>query len=730
MQREPLELQIEGLDCPDCAASLEKAVQGLPQVASARLMFMTSKLSVVPTDNRHPIPEIQRVARSMGYQVTSTPSTPENDRGEGRRRVWARRQNLGTALGGVFLLLGLVLRLFGPSVRAADALYAASIIVGGMRVARAGWAALWRARSPDMNTLMAIAALGAMAVGEFAEGAVTIFLFSVGELLESYSADRARRAVRTLMESAPKEAALVEGDRERQVPVSALQIGDRILVRPGEKIPMDGSIFEGESSVNQAPITGESMLVEKAVGDEVFAGTVNAHGAIVVEVTRRAVDNTIARIMRLVEEAQSRKAPSQRFVDRFARYYTPAVIVLAALVGFAPPLFGLGSLREWGYRALVLLVIACPCALVISTPVTIVSALARAARSGVLIKGGKYLEELASLRVVAFDKTGTLTRGEPRIAGVACALDRESGEECLTCQDLLSKAAALEGRSEHPLAQAVIRYAREMGVQDRHGSVERVTAAAGLGIEGSVEGHTISIGNHAFSHRDDGNDGPLCAAVGEAEAAGYTVLVAEDVCCNKRCYFAASDALREGIGEVIEDLKRIGVEHTVMLTGDNAFTAHRVAEDAGIDEIRAGLLPEGKLSVIEELQARHQGVAMVGDGVNDAPAMAKATVGIAMGAAGTDAALETADVALMGDDLSRIPHVIRLSKKALRIVRGNIAFSMLIKAVFLALAIGGISTLWMAVAADMGASLVVTLNGLRMLGFRDRERATAATASS
>ena len=332
-------------------------------------------------------------------------------------------------------------------------------------------------------------------------------------------------------------------------------------------------------------------------------------------------------------------------------------------------------------------------------------------------------------RTLAFDKTGTLTRGEPRVASIACGLDREAGEECLTCQDLLAKAAALEGRSEHPLAQAVIRYAREMGVKERYALVEGVTSAAGLGIEGSVGGHTISIGSHVCSHRDKGDDGPLCAAVDETEAAGYTVLVAEDVCCNKRCYLAVSDTLREGIGQVVEDLKRTGVEHTAMLTGDNPFTAHRVAEDAGIDEVRAGLLPEDKVRVIEELQERYQRVAMVGDGVNDAPAMAKATVGIAMGAAGTDAALETADVALMTDDLSRLPHGIRLSRKALQIVRVNIAFSMLVKALFLALAIGGIATLWMAVLADVGASLVVTLNGLRMLGYRGREQPRATPAA-
>ena len=504
--------------------------------------------------------------------------------------------------------------------------------------------------------------------------------------------------------------------------VAALRIGDHILVRPGERLPMDGRVLEGRSAINQAPITGESLPVERGVGDEVFAGTVNGNGALTVEVTHLAANTTLARIMRLVEEAQAQRAPAQRFVDRFARVYTPIVIGLAVGVATLPPLLGLGAFGNWFYRALVLLVIACPCALVISTPITIVSALARAARSGVLIKGGRHLEQLASLRVIAFDKTGTLTRGEPYVVGGGCELHPES-LQCSTCDDLVAKAAAVEGRSEHALARAVTQHAEAQGLRTRYAPGENVVTTTGMGIEGLVEGHNVTVGSLAFCRLPDGAPADaLCAAVNEAERLGHTVLVIQDACCSTRCYLTVSDTLRSGVPQVLREVKRAGIKHTVMLTGDNAHIAAATGEKAGIDEVRAGLLPEDKVRAVEEMRMRYGQVAMVGDGVNDAPAMAKASLGIAMGAAGTDTALETADIALMGDDLSRLPFAIRLSRSTLNTVRANIVVALALKALFLALAVGGVATLWMAVLADTGASLLVSLNGLRMLAFRDGTR--------
>jgi len=484
---------------------------------------------------------------------------------------------------------------------------------------------------------------------------------------------------------------------------------------------MDGRILEGQSAVNQAPITGESMPAEKMPGDEVFAGTVNGNGVLTVAVTRLAEDNTIARIIQMVEEAQAQKAPSQRFVDRFARVYTPAVVIGALLVAVVPSVAGYGRFVEWLYRALVLLVIACPCALVISTPVTIVSGIARAARAGVLIKGGAYLEQAGALRVVAFDKTGTLTRGQPVVVAGRCS-DHDTALQpldCPGCLDLLAKAASVEMRSEHPLAQAILEQAKAFGVEGRYAPAEAVEAATGRGVRGRVDGHDVTVGSHAHIHGDN-HKALFCDEVNAAVAKGQTIVMVEDECCGRQGYVAIADALRETAPRVVADLHRAGIQRTVMLTGDNEGTAQAVASAVGVDEFRADLLPEQKVEAVEQLLAQYGQVAMVGDGINDAPALARATVGIVMGAAGSDAALETADIALMADDLTKLPFTIGLSRRVLSIIRQNIAFSLLIKAAFLALALTGVATLWMAVFADMGASLIVTLNGMRALGFSGR----------
>jgi len=596
-----------------------------------------------------------------------------------------------------------------------------SMAVGGYPLARAAWVSITEAHTLDMNVLMVVAAVGAMAIGEYAEGAVTLFLFSVGESLESATSDRARNAIRSLMALAPQEAAVEREGGSVVVAVGDLRTGERVLVRPGERFPVDGVVLEGHSAANQAPITGESMPVEKGVGDDVFAGTINGSGALVVRVTRLAADSTIARVMRMVEEAQSEKAPAQRMVDRFAAVYTPVVFGIAVLVAAVPPLAGLGPAGVWVYRALVLLVIACPCALVISTPVTIVSALARGARSGVLIKGGRHLEALASLQVVAFDKTGTLTAGEPYVVGGSCELHPEGPQACANCRDLLAKAAALEERSEHALARAVTRRAAEQGLAGRYSAGESAVAHAGLGISGVVGGHVVTAGNLAFSE-ENGNgrvSEGLARQIREAERAGYTVVLVDDACCGQRCFLAVADALRPGAARVVAGVREAGIGRTVMLTGDNPDIAGLIAGEAGVDEFRARLLPQDKVEAVEQLERDYGPTAMVGDGVNDAPALARATVGIAMGAAGTDTALETADVALMGDDLTRLPYALRLSRAALTVVRQNVTVSLLVKALFLALALAGKATLWMAVLADTGTSVLVTLNGMRMLRYRE-----------
>jgi Cd2+/Zn2+-exporting ATPase len=537
--------------------------------------------------------------------------------------------------------------------------------------------------------------------------------------------DRARNAIRGLMKLSPRRATLLHGSEELQVAVEELEIGDRILVRPGERVPMDGVVLSGESAVNQAPITGESVPVDKGPGDEVFAGAVNGQGALIVRVTHLAADTTIARIIKMVEEAQAQKAPSQRFVDRFARVYTPIVIAVAAAVAIVPPLVGWltgafsAPFDEWFYRALVLLVIACPCALVISTPVSIVSAIASAARAGVLIKGGAYLETLGALKVIAFDKTGTLTAGRPVVVEVRC-IEHQAGlawSECSTCRDVLAVAAALERRSEHPLARAIVQAAEEQGMNSALPVAEGVQAVAGRGVQGKVDGRSITVGSHAYVHQaypDLAHHG-VCDAIDIAQAAGQTAMVVSGDGDGVMGYILVADTLRPGVAEVMAALKRAGIARTVMLTGDNEATAKAIGAAAQVDEVQAGLLPEQKVAAVEALLASHGTVAMVGDGVNDAPALARASVGIAMGAAGTDTALETADVALMADDLGRLPFAVRLSRRARAIIRQNVVLSLGIKAVFLVLAVAGVATLWMAVFADMGASLIVTFNGMRLL---------------
>lgn len=584
-------------------------------------------------------------------------------------------------------------------------LYATAVVTGGWFVAPKAWIALRHARA-DMNLLMTIAVIGAMVIGEWFEAGTVAFLFSLSLLLESWSVGRARQAIRALVSLTPTTARYVcphHGEIEEK-PVAQVPLGATVLVRPGERIPLDGVVSKGRTSVNQAPITGESMPVAKQEGDEVFAGTINEDGAIEFKSSKIAADTTLARIVRMVEQAQSRRAPVEQWVEKFARYYTPAMIVLALLVALVPPLLG-GSWAKWFYEGLVILVIACPCALVISTPVSIVAGLTAAARAGVLIKGGAYLEAMARVKAFALDKTGTLTKGIPEVQEVV-PLNGHSRS------DLFARAVALESHSSHPLARAVLKKAREENIRPL--IAEQFQALKGRGAEASIEGRMFWLGSHRLLHEKGGEDSEIHGQAQDMEDKGHSVVVVGNdrhICG----LISVADSVRPEAAQVVRELVGAGVQHVIMLTGDNRGTAEAVGRAVGIDEVRAELLPEDKLKAVEEIQKQYGATAMVGDGVNDAPALAAATVGIAMGAAGTDAAIETADIALMSDDLTRMPWLVRHAQRSLRIVRQNIFFALGVKVVFMTLALLQVATLWMAIAADMGTSLLVVFNALRLL---------------
>jgi Cd2+/Zn2+-exporting ATPase len=691
--------RIEGMDCHDEVALLERRLthvrgfEGLTaDVVNQRLFVRYDAARVTSADLVAAIGETGMRA----WLQHERPHTPLDGASRWRLRL--------IVASGLALAAGLALEhAHGAPVAVWLALLAALGCGSALTVRRAIQSA--RALSFDINVLMLIAAGGAIVIDKWSEAATVMFLFALAQWLETRSMERTRRAIRELMNLAPEEAVVRREGTERQVRVADLQVGEIVLVRPGGRIPLDGLILAGTSQINQAPITGEALPVEKGPGDEVFAGTINGTGALEVRVTRVGHDTTLGRIISLVEVAQAQRAPAQTFVERFARYYTPAVIVLAAAVALVPSMLLAQPFIPWMYRALVLLVISCPCALVISTPVSIVSALAGAARNGVLVKGGLYLERAGAVSCVALDKTGTLTSGRPEVSGIVTL--NGAGRE-----DVLRLAAALEARSEHPLADAIVRYARaeRLSAPAAHG----FRALPGLGAEATVGDADVLIGNRRlFAER-----GFVSPVVGDELARiGATGQTAVLVAASGAAIgvISVADRTRDDAHRTVDRLRRDGVRRVVMLTGDNLNTARALAEDLGVDEFQAELLPAGKVQAIERLRADFGTVAMVGDGVNDAPALAAADVGIAMGAAGNDAVLETADIALMADDLLRIPYVLRLGRATIRNVKANVAFSLVLKGAFLALAVAGIATLWMAVVADMGASLLVVANGLRLL---------------
>jgi Zn2+/Cd2+-exporting ATPase len=615
----------------------------------------------------------------------------------------------------LFIVLGYVSQLTSGEDGSQTILaFLAAILIGGYSLFKVGLKNLIKLQF-DMKTLMTIAIIGAAIIGEWSEGAVVVILFAISEALEKYSMDKARASIRSLMDIAPKEALIKRNDKEMLIHVEDIIVGDIMLVKPGQKIAMDGLVINGNSSVNQAAITGESVPVEKQVNDEVFAGTLNEEGMLEVKVTKRVDDTTIAKIIHLVEEAQAERAPSQAFVDRFAKYYTPTIMLVAALVAIIPPLLFSADWSEWVYQGLAVLVVGCPCALVVSTPVSIVTAIGNAARNGVLIKGGIYLEETGALKAIAFDKTGTLTKGVPVVT------DFEIISDVTESNHLLSVVAALEYRSQHPLAAAIIKRADQTGLPFKELEVTEFSSVTGKGIKGMVEGLSYNIGSPKWVDELLGNglNQEIQKQIHTLQNQGKTVMV---ICTDHeiKALIAVADEVRETSLSIIEKLHALGIQKTIMLTGDNQGTAKAIGSQVGVTEVQSELLPQDKLDFIKQLRQEYGKVAMVGDGINDAPALAAATVGVAMGGAGTDTALETADIALMGDDLRKLPFTIKLSRKALQIIKQNITFSIAIKLIALLLVIPGWLTLWIAIFADMGATLIVTLNSLRLLKVKDK----------
>lgn len=617
-----------------------------------------------------------------------------------------RRLFISTGISAGLFVLGVAAELSSLPQPITITLFLGSMVAGGWHIAVKALKAV-RLLSLDMNFLMTIASLGAVAIGQYAEGAAVLLLFSVSLLIESFSIDRTRRAIGSLMGISPPTATVIHQGRPSTLPVGQISPGETILIRPGERVPMDGEVTDGHSSVDEAPITGEPLPAIKLVGDRVYAGSFNQRGSLTVKVLKKAQDSAIARIIHLVEEAQSRKAPSQTFIEKFAGVYTPGVFGLSIAVATIPPLLFGAPFLEWLYRALVLLVIACPCALVISTPVTFVSALTNAARHGILIKGGTHLEILGKVRAVAFDKTGTLTEGQLTVTDIVSL-------NSVPPSEILRIAAAAEIRSEHHLAEALLRKADEESVELSDLSTEGFSSITGRGIKIRINGTNYVVGNHRLVE-----DLGLCSSAIEAvlhrlESEGKTVIALAD---QERVLgvIAIADRVRRESGDTVRSLHHLGVQRVVLLTGDNQITASSVADELGVDEVKAELLPEAKLKAVEELKARLGTVAMVGDGVNDAPALAAADVGIAMGGIGSDTALETADVVLMADNLSKVPYGISLGKRATAIVKQNVTLALLTKSVFLLLGVLGLSSLWLAILADDGAALLVILNGLRLL---------------
>ncbi|MFI5253188.1 MAG: heavy metal translocating P-type ATPase [Bacteroidota bacterium] len=698
MQKETTTYFIEGLCCAAEESLIRKKLSALPGVDEMKFILISRKLTV-----RHSCPkdDIARALREIGFtpKLQFELAAPKSFYDRHRRLIF-------TITASVFFLAGIIVNSINSLQNISAYLFVIAALLSGWKIGIKGLKAA-RHFSLDMNFLMTIASIGAMALGKWTEGAAILILFSLSEAMESYSMDRTRRAIRELIDISPTLATVRRDGKEYSVLVEEIAVGERIIIRPGERIALDGVAVAGESTVNQSPITGESIPVMKRKGDTVFAGTLNQAGYLEIEVTKRSHDTTLARIVQTVEEAQSGRAPIQTFVERFSRYYSPSIFFLALALAIAPPVFFGGSFMVWIYRSLILLVIACPCALVISTPITIVSGLTNAARNGVLIKGGRHLEILAEVQAIAFDKTGTLTEGIPRVTDVIPV-------NSLSEHQILTLLASIELKSEHHVAAAILRKAQEEGITLDQIPFDQFESLAGRGVKAVSNGETYFAGNHEFveEHR-------ICTPEVERilqslEADGKTTTIL----CNLReplGIIAIQDAVRKESGTIVEHLHSAGVKKIVLLTGDNPAAARAIGSHAGIDEVHAGVMPGEKVAEIHRLKEQYGNVAMVGDGVNDAPALAASSLGIAMGKNGADVALETADIVLMSDDLTKLPETVMLGKKALRVIKENIIFAVAVKAIFLLLGVFGMTSLWLAVLADDGAALVVIMNSLRLL---------------
>lgn len=726
---------ITGMDCADCARSVQRGVARLDKVVKAEVDFGTSTLYVTGSAA---MSDIKARVEALGYgfavpvsrkkaeaeSPTPQPAhqasekTPERPSSLLRYLFFAENgRPSATGLGAGLMLFALFLAVFPTPQVAIDLLCLAALLIAGRPVAVSGFNALRLSRELNINTLMTIAAVGAVIIGQYAEAAVVMVLFSVGEALEGYTADRARKSLRTLLDLTPPTALLLRDGKTVSVPAESLHINDVVMVQPGQRIPADGVILTGAGGVNQAPITGESMPVAKTSGDTVYAGTINGDAALTVRVTAEADDTTLARMVRLIEDSGRDRAPAQRAIDQFAKWYTPAIVLLATGVALIPPLlfgapfYDTAEASGWLYRALALLVIACPCALVISAPITIISGITAAARRGVLIKGGAHLEALAQVKGIAFDKTGTLTRGEPAVLttrAAGCATP-----DCPDCTDVLAVAAALEGQSAHPLAQAVVRAAESRGLANVYPPAHHVEQMAGLGVRGMMNERQITVGAHRLFDADYPHDAALCAEITAAESQGQTaVLLADNGAV--RGYLTLSDTVRPESAEVIRQIHALGLQ-TAMLTGDNPAAASAIAAQVGVSHVRASLLPADKVSAVQALTTQIGALAMVGDGVNDAPALAAASVGIAVGGAASAQAMETADIVLMADGLKSLPAALSIARFTRQLVFQNAILALAIKLVFVALAIEGSGSLWAAVFADVGVALLVAFNGMRPL---------------
>ncbi|MYL32941.1 cadmium-translocating P-type ATPase [Pontibacillus yanchengensis] len=688
--------RIEGMDCGSCAKTIENHLSKNPNVHTVRVNFSTGNMRIEhATTSKDIVKEVQKAGFDAGLE-----SSEQNN-----KQAADKKMLLGSAttLSGIFLALGAIASFANLVSSLSMVLYGTAILIGGFKPARSAFYAI-KSRSLDMNVLMASAAIGAAFIGEWFEGAMVVWLFALGNTLQSRSIERTRDSIRSLMNLTPSEATVKIGEQLIRKAVKEVEINDIIIVKPGEKIPLDGEILTGISSINQAPITGESLPVEKQQGDTVYAGTVNENGSLEIKVTKLVEDTTIAKIIHLVEEAQEQKAPTQAYVDRFASVYTPIVFVLALFVMVLPPLLGFGTWGDWLYKGLALLVVACPCALVISTPVAIVSAIGNAAKRGVLIKGGTFLEKAGVIQAIAFDKTGTLTEGKPKVTEVISLNDNR--------EELIAIARTIEEYSTHPIAKAITTYAEERDILAKNG--EAFQAIAGKGAQATIDGVEYFAGNPKLFKELNVTLEQIEERIHALQGTGNTMVV---VGTHKKILgiFAVADTIRDITVHSIKTLKAVGMNEMVMLTGDNEETATKIANDTGIDRYFAELLPEDKVLAIKKLQHEGKRVAMVGDGINDAPALATADLGIAMGGAGTDTAMETADIVLMADNLEKLPHTIRLSRRALTIIKQNIWFSVITKLAALVLIFPGFLTLWMAVLSDTGAALVVILNSMRLL---------------